>query len=80
MVTSQMGNMISLHPAGKASGRSLTPLVVSPLLVTGVDFSLNCKLEEICHGIMCLKRVGLERGEGGGGTPGKRIPNFQPPQ
>lgn len=29
---------------------------------------------------MCLKRVGLERGEGGGGTPGKRIPNFQPPQ
>lgn len=74
--------MISLHPVSRACRRFLTSPVVSLFLVTGADFSLNCKLEEIYHGIMCLKCVGLEGGEGrgGGGTLGKRIPDFQPPQ
>lgn len=48
--------------------------------MTGADFSLNFKLEGICHGIMRLKQVALEGREGGGGTSGKRIPDFQPPQ
>lgn len=53
------GHVISFHPGGKASVRPSAPQVVAPLLVTGADLSLNCKLEEVCHGIMCVKRVGL---------------------
>ena len=53
------GHVISFHPGAKASVRPSASQVVAPLLVTGASLSLNCKLEEVCHEIMCLKRVGL---------------------